>query len=141
MGGRGARPGRLLRVLALLSWAAGLGVAEETPSRIPAGELRTPLPRAGLVGTRHLLLPLWDLRQGAPCFLMDGDSLPSAPGSTRHPASVPKPCWGPAILPLSQNRAGDPLRAHPLLLVHLGTRSQASLSPGPGRFRKLNYNW
>lgn len=50
------------------------------------------LPRAGLAGTRHLLLPLWDLRQGAPCFLMDGDSLPSAPGSTRHPASVPKPC-------------------------------------------------
>lgn len=50
MGGRGARPGRLLPVLALLSWAAGLGVAEETPSHIPAGELRTPASAGGSGG-------------------------------------------------------------------------------------------
>lgn len=41
MGDHGVRPGRLLPVLALLSWAAGLGVAEETPLRIPTGELCT----------------------------------------------------------------------------------------------------
>ncbi|XP_052043605.1 procollagen-lysine,2-oxoglutarate 5-dioxygenase 2 isoform X2 [Apodemus sylvaticus] len=39
MGDQGARPGRLMPMLALLSWAAGLGVAEETLARIPADKL------------------------------------------------------------------------------------------------------
>lgn len=57
----------------------------------PARRLR----RAGLAGTGHLFFPLRDLTAGAPCFRMDGDCLCSAPGSPRHPASVPKPRSGP----------------------------------------------
>lgn len=92
MGDRGARPGRLMPMLALLSWAAGLGVAEETPGRIPAGELCLLVSTGGLERTGHvssLLAPsLRDLAAGLPALRLAGTSFPAPREAACHPASV-----------------------------------------------------
>lgn len=93
MGGDGAGPGRLVPVLALLSWAAGLGVAEETPSRFPAGEVLTPPSTSASGGNRATSLSslhapsLRDPNRGAPRFAVDGHILSSAPESS-SPSSL-----------------------------------------------------
>lgn len=82
MGDHGVRPGRLMPMLALLSWAAGLGVAEETPSRIPKGELCTPASTCGSRGHVSSFERFIHAgpNRGAPCFAIDRDLLFCAPG-------------------------------------------------------------
>lgn len=99
MGDRGARPGLLMPMLALLSWAAGLGVAEETLARIPAGELSLPFSSSGLEGTGHIsslrASSLRDLTAGFRALRLTGTFFPAPREAACHPASIYKPRLGP----------------------------------------------
>lgn len=90
MGVHRPRPGRLVPLLALLSWAASLGVTEETLSRIPAGEVLSPASAstgrsggnwASFLSSFHAS-SLRDPNKGSQCFAMNWDIASSARGGS-----------------------------------------------------------
>lgn len=84
-------------VLALLSWAAGLGVAEETPLRIPTGEFCTPASTGASRGHVSSLRASFvgDLTAGLRACRWTGTFFSAPRGAALHPASVYTPRLGP----------------------------------------------
>lgn len=84
-------------VLALLSWAAGLGVAEETPLGIRTGELWTPASTGASKGHVSSLRAssMGDLTARLCAYRLTGTFFSVPREAALHPASVCTPHLGP----------------------------------------------